>query len=302
LRIAVIGANGQLGTDLCKVFKDMNVTGLNQEPRTRNQQPTYELIPLTHADIEVTDKDSVKKTLGKDRLDVVINTAAYVRVDDAEDNPKETFCVNAVGSKNVAEVCSKIGATYVYISTDYVFDGEKGAPYTEDDTPNPINTYGISKLAGEHYAKLAEKYYIIRVSSLFGKAGASGKGGNFVETMIKKAKNKEKITVVDDMIMSPTYTKDAARIIKKIIEKKLPYGIYHAANEGFCSWYDFTKKIFDFLNLNVDLIPIKTKDLTLRAKRPIFSALENKKLAECDLKMPSWQKALKEYLHEKGYL
>jgi len=284
MRVLITGANGQLGTDLCKVFKD-----------------EYELVSLTHADIEITDINSVKKALEHCKPDIVINTAAYVRVDDCEIYPEKAFLVNAVGVKNIAELSHILGAALVHISTDYVFDGKKGAPYTEDDTPNPINTYGISKLAGEYYAKLTEKYYIIRVSSLFGVAGAREKGGNFVETMIKKAKNKEKIAVVDDMIMSPTYTKDAARMIKKIIEKNLPYGIYHAANEGFCSWYEFAKKIFEFLNLNVELKSIKARDLNLRAKRPVFSALGNEKLSKYVFKMPNWQKALKEYLWEKEY-
>ncbi len=301
MKVLITGANGQLGCDLCKAFQDYNTT-LSHQPPTTNQQLSYELIPLTHADIEITDTDSVKKALESHKPDIVINTAAYVRVDDCEIYPEKAFLVNAVGVKNIAEASQALGATLVQISTDYVFDGEKGAPYTEEDAPNPINTYGISKLTGEHYAKLVEKYYIVRVSSLFGVAGASGKGGNFVETMIKKAKNKEKITVVDDMIMSPTYTKDAARVIKKIIEENLPYGIYHTANEGFCSWFEFARKIFDFLNLNADLKPIKTRDLTLRAKRPVFSALENKKLSKHNLKMPPWQKALETYLSEKGYL
>lgn len=285
MKVLITGANGQLGTDLCKVFQG------------------YDTIPLTHADIEITDVDSIKKQLSKYKPDVIINTAAYVRVDDCEIYPEKAFLVNGVGVKNVAKVAQNEGTILFHISTDYVFDGKKKEPYTEDDIPNPINTYGISKLAGEYYAKLAEKYYIIRVSSLFGVAGASGKGGNFVETMIKKAKNKEKIAVVDDMIMSPTYTKDGARVIKKIIEKELPYGIYHASNNGFCSWYEFAKKIFEFLNLNdVEIRPIKSNDLTSKAKRPVFSALENRKLSKYNLKMPDWQEALREYLCEKGYL
>jgi len=261
------------------------------------------VIPLTHADIEITDIDSVKKQLTGYKPDVVINTAAYVRVDDCEIYPEKAFLVNATGALNVAKIADEIGAINVYISTDYVFDGEKCEPYTEKDLPNPLNVYGVSKYAGEIFTRnYSRKYYIIRVASLYGKAGASGKGGNFVETMIKKAKNKEKITVVDDMVMSPTYTKDAARMIGKIIEEELPYGIYHAANSGFCSWYEFAKKIFELLNLDVDIKPIKTKDLSLKAKRPVFSALKNEKLLKYGLKMPSWQEALKKYLYEKGYL
>lgn len=284
MKILIIGANGQLGTDLCKVFQ------------------IFEVIPLAHTDIEITDVDSIEKVFNKYKPNVVINAASYIRVDDCELQPEKAFLVNAIGAKNVAFATRDLKAMLIYISTDYVFDGEKRQPYTEEDTPNPINTYGISKLAGEYYTKLAEKYYIFRISSLFGAAGARGKRGNFVDTMIKKEKNKEKISVVDNIIMSPTYTKDTARIIRKIIEKNLPYGVYHTSNSGFCSWYAFTKMIFEILNLNIELKPIKTQDLTLRAKRPIFSALESEKLPKYNLKMPEWQEALKEYILEKGYL
>jgi dTDP-4-dehydrorhamnose reductase len=283
MKVAIIGSKGQLGSDLVKAFQSENV------------------IPLTHEDVEVADYNSCEKIKGFNP-DAVINTAAFHKTDACEDDPSKTFSVNAVGSKNVAHICGEIGAVYVFISTDYVFDGDKGKPYTERDPPNPINTYGISKVAGEQYAKLAEKYYIARLSSLFGVAGASGKGGNFVETMIQKAKNKEEIKVVNDMFMSPTYTKDAAEMIKKILEKELPHGIYHITNKGFCSWYEFAREIFGMLNLNANLKPIKTEDLTLKAKRPIFSALESEKLGKYKLEMRDWRGALKDYLKEKGHL
>jgi dTDP-4-dehydrorhamnose reductase len=283
MRVAIIGSRGQLGSDLVKAFKSV------------------EVIPLVHEEIEVTDYNSCVK-LKSYFPDVVINTAAFHKTDACEDDPFKTFSINAIGSKNVVKICSEIGACYVYISTDYVFNGEKGRPYTEEDSPSPINTYGISKVAGEQYAKLAERYYIVRVSSLFGVAGASGKGGNFVETMIQKARNNEEIKVVDDMIMSPTYTKDAAGMIKKILEERVPYGIYHVVNDGFCSWYEFAETIFSLLNLKSNLKPIKTSDLIYKARRPKFSALENKKLATFGLKMPNWRDALKRYLSEKKYL
>ena len=281
MKVVIIGANGQLGTDLCKVFQDSQV------------------IPLTHADIEVTDINSVRAVLTKVKPDVVINTAAYVRVDDCEVYPKRTFSVNAIGAKNVAITTQDVGAILVHISTDYVFNGEKGEPYHEEDCPHPINTYGISKLAGEYYVELLKKYYIIRISSLFGAAGARGKGGNFVETIIQKTRNQEPITVVDDMVISPTYTKDAAKIVREITKRNLPYGIYHAANSGYCSWYDFAQSIFGLLNLDVELKRIQTNNLILRARRPMFSALDITKLSKLGLKMRSWQDALKEYLQEK---
>ncbi len=284
MRVAIIGATGQLGSDIVKVFSD-------------------KAVPLSHADIEVKNLFSCIKALKENSPDVVINCAAYVRVDDAEDFAEEAFAVNAVGAKNVASACEQIGAANVYISTDYVFDGTKSDPYIESDLPNPINAYGLSKYAGEIFTRnYSSKFYIIRVSSLYGAKGARGKGGNFVETMINKAKNGEEIKVVDDMIMSPTYTRDAAEMIKNIVEEKLPYGIYHVTNSGYCSWYEFARAIFELTNLNAELSPIKTSQLSLKARRPLFSALTSIKLEEHGLRMRDWKAALQDYLKEKGHL
>jgi len=250
MKIAVIGSTGQLGTDLIKTLEN-----------------GHEVIGLAHKDIEITDHESCL-ILKEHRPDVIINTAAFHKTDQCEEEPLKTFNVNAIGARNVAMVSREMGATSVFISTDYVFDGSKNEPYTEDDTPSPINTYGISKIAGEQYTRQNPKHYIIRIASVFGAAGASGKGGNFVETMITKAKKGESITVVDDMWMSPTYTKDAALTLKRIIESKLPYGTYHATNSGYCSWYQFAEGIFQITGLNPDLTPIKTGQLSMKAKRP----------------------------------
>lgn len=283
MKVAIIGSNGQLGIDLAKVFD------------------ADEIIGLTHKEIEVENLDSFS-ILTESSPDVIINTAAFHKTDACEDDPGKTFLVNAIGAKNVAETCSQINAIVVYISTDYVFDGSNDVPYDEYDIPNPINTYGISKFAGEFYTKLAQRYYIIRAASLFGVAGASGKGGNFVETMIKKAKNNQEIKVVDDIVMSPTYTKEAADIVNKIVKNMLPFGVYHVTNRGYCSWYEFAKAIFEILNMDVDLKPIKTHLLNSKAKRPAFSALKSVRLREYDLEMKNWKEALREYLIEKGYL
>ena len=259
-------------------------------------------IPLTHKEIEITDIKSLE-LLKEKRPDTIINTAAFHRVDDAEDTPEKAYMINSIGQRNVAKVAVEIGAIPVYISTDYVFDGEKNGPYTEVDVPNPVNTYGLSKLNGEIYTKnLSKRYYIFRVASLFGVAGSSGKGGNFVETMIKKAKNNEKIRVVDDMIMSPTYTENAAKIMKEIITNELPYGIYHITNSGYCSWFEFTRQILEYTNLKVDIKPIKTVELKMKAKRPQFSALTSPRLEKYGLKMPNWRDALRDYLEKKGHL
>jgi len=284
MKIAVIGSTGQLGTDLMKTLNH-----------------GHELVGLTHEDIEVTDYDSCL-TLKKHQPDIIINTAAFHKTDQCEEEPLKTFSVNALGAKNVATISKEIEATTVFISTDYLFDGSKNEPYTEEDIPFPINTYGISKLAAEHFTRQNPKHYIIRIASVFGAAGASGKGGNFVETMVNKAKKGESITVIDDMWMSPTYTKDASSTIKKIIEKQLPYGIYHATNKGYCSWYQFAEQIFQLTGLTPDLTPTKTEQLTMKARRPRFSALKSIKLPQYGIEMPTWQEALREYLIEKGHI
>jgi dTDP-4-dehydrorhamnose reductase len=284
MKIAVIGSTGQLGTDLVKTFEN-----------------GHEIIGLTHRDIEVTDYNSCL-VLKEHLPDIVINTAAFHKTDQCEEEPLKTFNVNAMGARNVAEVSREVEATAVFVSTDYVFDGSKNEPYTEKDVPSPINTYGISKLAGEYFTKLNPKHYVVRIASVFGAAGASGKGGNFVETMITKAKKGENISVVDDMWMSPTYTKDASLALKKIVESKLPSGTYHITNSGYCSWYQFAEAIFQITGLNPVLAPLKSEQLKMKAKRPRFSALRSTKLPRYGIEMQEWKEALRAYLVEKGHI
>jgi len=282
MKVVVIGATGQLGSDLVKVFEDV--------------------IPLTHRDIEVTDLSSCE-ILKELKPDVVINTAAYHKTDECEENPEKSFLVNSVGARNIALICKEIGAIDVYISTDYVFDGSKGEPYTEEDVPDPINVYGVSKYAGEILTRnICDRYYIVRVSSLFGIAGASGKGGNFVETMIKKGKSGDELYVIDDITMSPTYTKDAAVAIEKILSYKLPYSIYHVTNEGYCTWYEFAKAIFEITGIDAKLNPTTSDKYPTKAKRPKNSALSIEKIRSYGIDMRHWRDALRDYLTEKGYL
>ncbi len=284
MKVAVIGATGQLGSDLVKVLKN-----------------TEDAVPLTRENIDITDYRLSERVLRDIEPEVVINSAAYVRVDDAEDFPEEAFRVNALGARNIALICRELDSVLVHISTDYVFDGRKNV-YNEEDIPNPLNVYGNSKLAGEYFVRnILDRHYIIRVSSLFGVAGSSGKGGNFVETMINKANSRE-IKVVEDIVMSPTYTRDAADIIINIITKKLPFGIYHVANKGKCSWYEFARTIFEMLGMKVSLFPVKSSMIPYKAKRPCSSPLESIKLRKYGLEMQSWENALKDYLVEKGYL
>lgn len=287
MKILIIGADGQLGTDLGKVI-----------PKKE------QIVPLTIKDIDITDKRKTLAVIEKHSPEVVINTAAYHRVDDCEDHEAEAFAVNAIGVKNVAEACRAIDAALVHISTDYVFDGEKKNPYVETDVPNPQSIYGISKLAGEFCVKcLLEKYFIVRSAGLYGAAGCLGKGGgNFVENMIGRSEAQPELKVVKDEVLSPTYTLDLAKKIYQLVQTG-HFGLYHIVNHGKCSWYEFAVKIFDLLGKKVKIIPMTGSEYKTKARRPKYSALQNAKLAELGMDdLRDWQEALKAYLLEKGYL
>ncbi len=287
MKVLITGANGQLGTDLCRTIQGA------------------EIIPLTHADIEITDMNSVRNAFDRYLPDVVINTAAYIRVDDCETEQDKAFLANALGARNVAVVAQEFGAKIVHISTDHVFGGESEphpTPYTEFDTPSPSNTYGKSKLAGENLVRhLCPRHFIIRSSALFGTAGASGKGGNFVETMLQLAQEKDELRVVNDQVFSPTYTRDLAGKIAQLINTEY-YGISHITNSGACSWYEFTREILRLAGLKTPVIPIASDQYLQKAKRPHFSILDNYHLRLLGMDdMRPWPEALADYMREKGY-
>lgn len=288
MKVLVTGASGQLGTDLCQILY------------------SFETIPLTHQDIEITNMNSVKEVLGRYKPDIIINTAAYVRVDDCETEPDKAFSVNASGARNIAVAAQELGARLVHISTDYVFGGEVEpytTPYTEFDTPIPLSIYGKSKLAGENFVQhLCSKHFIIRTSGLFGIAGASGKGGNFVETMLRLGKERNELRVVSDQVFSPTYTRDLARKIAQLITAEY-YGIFHITNKGHCSWYEFAYEILRLAGLKIPVTPITSDQYHQKAKRPRFSVLNNYHLRLLSLDdMRSWQEALKDYMISKGHI
>lgn len=288
MKVAVIGANGQLGTDLCLAFSN------------------FEVVTLTHQDIEITDMDSVKGVCFQNRPDVIINTAAYVRVDDCETNQDKAFQVNAIGARNVAVVAQGLEAKLVYLSTDYVFGGEaekRNSPYTEFDMPVPLSIYGKSKLAGEDFVRhLSSKHFIIRASGLFGIAGSSGKGGNFVETMLRFGKERDELMVVNDQVFSPTYTSDLAKKITQLVTTEY-YGIFHITNNGACSWFEFTREILKLAGLRTPVTPITSGQYPQKARRPHFSVLDNYQLRLLGIDdMRPWQDALKDYMKEKGHL
>lgn len=288
--IAVVGSDGQLGSDLKKLLlPEKNIT----------------LFSLTHFDIEITDPESIRKAFSEINPDIIINTAAYNKVDAAEKFPKEAFSINSLGNKNLAEFCQANKKTFVAISTDYVFgmDKKREKPYIETDPSGPLNVYGISKLAGEYFVRYTcKKHFIIRTCGLFGTSNSRGKGYNFVELMLRLAKEKGRVQVVNDQIVTPTYTVDLAKQIIKLLNTDA-FGLYHATSLGECSWYDFAKEIFLLTNTNVYCEPVSTIDLPTPARRPNFSVLENCNLDKLSINiMPDWKIGLKEYLKEKRYI
>jgi len=288
VKVAVTGANGQLGTDLCRALHN------------------FDVVSLTHADIEIADMTSVKKVMLKHKPAVIINTAGYVRVDDCEDERDKAFSVNALGARNVAVVAQELGARLIHLGTDYVFGGDeshKNNPYTEFDVPAPLNTYGRSMLAGEDFVRhLCCRHFIVRTSGLYGIAGSSGKRGNFVETMLKRARERDELRVVDDQVLSPTYTRDLAHKIAQLILTEY-YGIFHITNRGACSWYEFAVEILKQAGLRSPIIPITSDQFPRKARRPHFSVLDNYHLRLLGTDdMRPWQEALKDYLTAKGHI
>jgi dTDP-4-dehydrorhamnose reductase len=287
--VAIFGSAGQLGSDIAAALQASG---------------SYEVIPLTHEIADCTDADAVRRAVLHARPQFVINCAAYVRVDDCEDHACEAFNVNAIGALNIARACTEIDACCVYISTDYVFDGKKKTPYVESDPTNPINVYGTSKLAGEYLVRqTARRWLIVRVASLFGKSGARGKGGNFIETILAKAKKGEALRVVNDIRISPTYTFDAAKSIAVLLKLQAG-GIVHLSNRGSCTWYEFAKAALDFCHVDHSISAVPGSAFPMRARRPINSALDSTRGADFtfQLLMPTWHQALQSYLLEKGRL
>ncbi len=290
MKIAVIGANGQLGNDVMSAF-------------ARQGDEVY---ALTHTDVEVASLDSVATTLRTLRPHIVVNTAAMHHVEKCEQAPQEAFAVNAVGARNVAIASRDVRAILVHISTDYVFDGCKRSPYVENDLPQPLNVYGVSKLAGEHCVRsIWEKHFILRTSGLFGKNACRAKGGlNFVDLMLKLAKERPEVRVVDGEIVSPTSTRELARQIVALSPSDC-YGLYHATAEGGCSWYMFAREIFSITNAAVTLNVASADEFAAKVPRPKYSVLENRELKARRLNvLKSWQDGVREYLgvdaHSRG--
>ena len=280
MRMMIVGADGQLGSDLVHQFEGQ-----------------YELIPLTYEDGDIVSLDTVRSLMKEYRPDVMINTAAFHQVPRCEEEPIRAWEVNALGARNLAICAQDSGIQLVQISTDYVFDGKKSTPYVEQDKPNPLNVYANTKLAGEYFVSaICDRYMIVRVSGIYGKTRCIGKGSNFINTMLRLYREKKTIRVVTDEILTPTWTVEVSRQIGEMLTHHLN-GLFHVTGEGACSWHEFAQSIFDILELPVRVQTAKVKDFPPTVKRPHYSVLENAGLKQAGVnKMKDWKAALAEFL------
>jgi len=284
MKILITGSKGQLGKKLADVLSSKN-----------------ELFLTDSNSMNITDIDLVRKIIKEKNPDWIIHGAAYTKVDKAEEEVDLCRKINSIGTKNIAIVAKEFDVKLIYISTDYVFDGAKNTPYTETDNPNPISVYGLTKYEGEKFVQeICDKYYILRVSWLFGDLPESYAGTNFVETMLKLSKERTELNIVNDQIGSPTYTLDLANVISKIIEKNPEFGVYNFSGNVACSWYDFAKEIFKKTNTAIKLNPITSAQYQQKAKRPIYSYLDKSKIERTlNLKVRFWQEMLAQYLKNR---
>jgi dTDP-4-dehydrorhamnose reductase len=282
MRILVFGGWGQLGSDL------LVAAGTN-----------HEIVRPRHSDVDITNAAAVEAMIRSVRPDSIVNAAAYHRLDQTELHPDRAFAVNAVGARNVSRAGAASNTRCVYVSTDYVFDGENPSGYTEDAPVGPLNVYGASKAAGEWLVSSIDPHAIIvRGSALFGHAGSSGKGGNFVENMLAKAAAGEQIRVVEDQFITPTCTRDMAERILLLLDIGVSSGIYHAVNSGFCTWFEFCRTILNAAGLEADLAPRKTSPDGIR--RPRCSILLDTKSEKLGLlPLRGWEVALRWYLKSR---
>jgi dTDP-4-dehydrorhamnose reductase len=286
--VAVLGANGQLGSEILQAA-GTGVYGFETRGLCRN-------------DLDVCDLGAIPGALAEERFDVLINCTGYHKTDEVEAHATEAFRINAHAVAALAKSCKVRGARFVQISTDYVFDGEGQRPHAETDEASPLNVYGASKLLGEKLAQRenGDGTLIVRVASLFGVAGSSGKGGNFVETMLKKSRESGEVRVVNDVTMSPTSTADAAQMILGLLRGNASSGIYHVVNSGAATWFEFAQQIIEEAGVAARVIPVTSGEYPTAAVRPAYTVLDNRKASQIVGDIPHWKHALREYLIKKG--
>ncbi len=285
MKIAIIGADGQLGSELVKTLAG------------------EEVALLFYPDFDITRSKEMRAVLRRLEPEVVINTAAFHRVDECEDDPQTSFLVNATAIRDLALTALEVGFVLVHFSTDYVFDGKKGRPYVEEDQPNPLSVYAVSKLAGEFFVRsLLEKYFLVRTCGLYGEASSREKGYNFVDRMIALALEEKTIRVVSDQWVTPTSAAELAERIAELVRTP-HFGLYHLTNEGECTWFQFAQRIFLLAGIDARLESLDSRRFGAKAARPQYSVLENRKAKDVGLTAFSpWPEALRKYLAKKGRL
>jgi dTDP-4-dehydrorhamnose reductase len=282
MRVAVIGANGQLGHDVVAAFT------------TKKD----EVLAVNHSDIELSSIDSVSAKLKELCPQLIVNTAAMHHVENCERQPDRAFAVNGIGSRNLAVIAAELNATLMHVSTDYVFDGSKRNPYEQSDAPNPLNVYGNTKLSGEHFVRATvPKHFVVRTAAIYGKSPCRAKGGlNFIELMLKLARERGELRVIDSEWTTPTSTLEIARQLVSLSRSE-HYGLYHATAEGSCSWYEFAHEIFSIMGTRVKLEVAGANEFPSKVPRPKYSVLENSALKRNNLNIfKPWQESVREYL------
>lgn len=290
MKTLVIGANGQLGSDIVSIF---------------GHDSYYEITPTVSSEINITAPNTIDAAIAKYSPEMIISTAAFHNVDLCENDPEKSFGVNTIGIRNLSIACKQHNITLVHFSTDYVFgeNRNRSTPYTETDTPGPQSVYAVSKLAGEYIMRyLLSKYYIIRTSGLYGSAQSSSKSDNVINAILKRTRQRSDILAVKNQILSPTYTVNIAENLKELL-KTTHYGLYHMTSGGQCSWYEFVSEVVRLLKSPVNVMPVQAAAYYTQVKRPHYSVLENAHLKEIGLyTMQSWQENVQRYLTDQHFI
>lgn len=279
MRVAVVGAEGQLGAAIAHEFA-----------------AHHEVIEFTHSMLDVTNDEAVHQIIGRAKPDAIVNCAAYNNVDGAEDHPVDALNLNAFAVRALARAAGACGCALVHYSSDFVFDGKATAPYTEADEPNPRGAYAASKLMGEWFAKDAPRAYVLRVESLFGSVKGARPAKGSVAAIANAIQSGTEARVFEDRTISPTYVFDAAAATRQLLERSAPPGIYHCVNSGSCTWLDLARELARRLGVEAKLVAVRMAEAKLRAERPMYCVLSNAKLAAAGFAMPSWQDAVERYI------